>query len=276
MTLWDDLLVDGVSLSNGLPDGVSEGLCLDGPWAWPYQMADQRGDLPIYLGIDGLGYADQPYAAQVLPIPATLTAPPCDDEGSPTEQSDDTWAWLNNAIQLLQVACKPDRLVTLTRRRSLPSSGEAAHTARAKLLRITPGRPVRDTLRLVIEFNQLDGIWHDADDTALDPITGTDTVTIGGTTRTFRITIHVAAGAVNPRITNLTNDYAVRWVGTVPAGGLDIDVEARTAHLATTGSPDVTAGLTWTKNDLLRLDPGENELQVSTGTATLTYTPAYL
>ena len=74
MPLYDDLLVDGDSLSELLDTGI----CIEGPWEWPYLSADQRGDLPVYLGYDGVGYADQPYNPYLLPLYITLDAPACE------------------------------------------------------------------------------------------------------------------------------------------------------------------------------------------------------
>lgn len=274
MTLYDDFLVDGVSLSAGLPDDVQDGACLEGPWQWPYQQGTQRGDLPVYQGFDGAGYTNQPYAAFILPVYMTLSAPPCED-GSPTEQSDDSWAWINNAIEQVRLACKPDQQVTLTRRRSMPA-GNDSQTTSAKLSNITTTRDGRDTLRLVIEFTMLDPLWYGPD--TVHAITGgTGTLAYEGQTRCHRMTIHVGAGLTDPSVLNNTNGHSFQWAGgVVPSGGIDVDVEARTA-VRTTGGADVSRYLRWPKAHLMRLDPGNNAIFVSgIGNATFTYNPAYL
>jgi len=278
MTLADDLLVDGISLSSGLPAEVQAGACVEGPWLWPYVSAGQRGDLPSFNGLDGVGYIDQPYSPLVLPVFLTLNAPACDD-GSPTEQSDVSWAWLNNAVKEVRRTCKPDRPVTLTRVRSLPGATSEEHTAAAKLAGITPARPGRDSLRMVVEFTVLEGIWHGDAVTTAALTAGSHVIAVDGETRTTRISVVFAAGSVNPTVTNSTNGYAFTWTGTVPVGAtVTVDVEARTATRVDAGGPvDVSSGLSWTKAHPFRLEPIDNTIVVSTGdTATITYAPAYL
>ena len=73
-------------------------------------------------------------------------------------------------------------------------------------------------------------------------------------------------------MTNATNGYTFRYVGTVPSGGVVVDVVNRTAM---NGSTNVSSALKWSKDDPFQLDPGSQTLTVSAGTVSFTYYPAY-
>jgi phage-related protein len=118
---------------------------------------------------------------------------------------------------------------------------------------------------------QLLELWYGP---AVSGISAAGIHTFDGDTRTHRIQFTLAAGAART-ITNTTNGFALTFGGTVPAGGVLIDVEARTAR-AITGDTNLDVYLTWTKFHPMRFDPGENVLTVSSGTATISYQPAYL
>ena len=270
MPLYDDLLVDGDSLSELLDTGI----CIEGPWEWPYLSADQRGDLPVYLGYDGVGYADQPYNPYLLPLYITLDAPACEG-GTETEQSDETWAWLNQAMMTLQAFCKPDQLVTLTRQKSMPGAVELDQECRAKLARITPARPGRDTLKLVVEFTQLDGIWYGPEEsfTLLDGVPAVHDIL--GTTRTNDIRVTHGNDGTAFTVTNQSNSYAFDFDPPASSGST-ILVPERRAYATASPTTDRSRYLSWTKQQVWRLDPGDQTLLADGQNVTVYYRPAYL
>jgi phage-related protein len=87
------------------------------------------------------------------------------------------------------------------------------------------------------------------------------------------MTITLAAGAA--RTVANANGFYVQFLTTVPAGGVIIDVEARTAT-ALTGGADLSRYLKWGKKHLMQLDEGANTLSTDAGSFTISYQPAYL
>jgi hypothetical protein len=244
------LLLDGIDVET-----LTE--CVEGPVVWPYSGRTQKGDLQRYPGIDGGSYLPQPYDIDVLPLTVTLRSPAC---------SGGSGLAMREALRDLRTACRPDRQVTLRRLWSDTEYEEA----RAKFLNITPTRAVKNVMSCLVEFQLLE-LWYGP---AVSGISAAGTHTFDGDTRTHRIQFTLAAGAART-ITNTTNGFALTFGGTVPAGGVLIDVEARTAR-AITGGTNLDVYLTWTKFHPMRFDPGENVLTVSSGTATISYQPAYL
>jgi hypothetical protein len=117
----------------------------------------------------------------------------------------------------------------------------------------------------------IDGPWYGAS----EAIAAVGAVTIKGDSPTRKITATLSAGAVNPVVSN-DNGYSFRLVDTVvPAGGVLVDVLARTAT-GITGSVPMSSALKWSKDDPFQLDPGAQTLAVSSGTASFTYSPAYV
>lgn len=182
---------------------------------------------------------------------------------------DAVWA----QIRALRRRCKPGRTVTLTRRMPDPegSDNNTDHTATAR--RQGASRPAWLTPRLA----QVDIDWLIADTpwlgaaVAIADAAGAHTIL--GDISTHRMTVTLAAGAART-ITNTTNGHWFTFGTTVPAGGVLIDVEARTA-IGITGSVDLSASLSWGKAYPMRLNPGSNTLTVSAGTASISYQPAY-
>lgn len=266
----DALLIDGVEIPEDLPEEFATGICVDGPPIWGHLQADQRGEFPTYQGFDGVGYTVQPYNAFVLPYYLTLSAPICDEDGAPIDPTE----WLNGAYAAVRVACKPDREVTLTRRRSWPDMGGTEQTARAKLSMVTPSRPRIDTLLCVVEFVILDGIWYGPEATTATFDTD-ESITADGDTRTHRIQVDLTAGDSSPSLVNAANGYGFTFDASVPST-VTVDVEARTAVRVSTGQ-DLSRYLSWSKTHLLRIEPGENLLVPSNhATVTVRYAPAYL
>lgn len=181
---------------------------------------------------------------------------------------DAVWA----AVVALRRRCKPGRTVTLTRTMPDPD-GTAANTSHTTQARRQGDRVewLGDSMALVDIDWTVSRIWHGSSVS----IGAVGAVTVKGDSPTRRITVTLAAGAVNPIVTNTTNGYTFRYVGTVPTGGVTVDVVNRRASKVSDSS-DVSSAMRWSKGDLLVLDPGSNTLTISTGSASLAYLPAYL
>lgn len=246
------LLLDGTDIED-LTD------CVEGPVVWPYQGWPQIGEFPRFPGIDGAAFLRQPYDTAILPVQATLRSPACSGASGTA---------IREAIRDLRVACRPDRLLTLTRK----WDDSTAETAAAKFLNITPDRPVKNVVQCLIEFTLLE-LWY-------GPVTNiasaAGTHDILGETRTRRMVIELNMGPPWT-VTNVTTGHWFSFTGGGPASGITVDVEARTA-VGTVGGGDYSGQLSWGKDALMLLDPaaGPNTLTVSAGTASIDYQPAYL
>lgn len=175
-------------------------------------------------------------------------------------------------VVALRRRCKPRRTVTLTRRMPDPD-GTAANTDTTTTARVQGDRIewAGDSAATVdIDWLIVGGPWLGAS----TAIAAVGTVTIKGDLPTRAITATISGGAVNPVVTNTSNGYTFRFVGTVPTGGVLIDVRARTAT-AVTGGANLSSSLKWSKDAPLQLDPGSQTLTTSTGTVSFTYLPAY-
>ena len=257
MSLWDTLLVNGVDLT-------TMG-CIAAPYEFPYNSAPLRGDLSKYNGVDGVRYFDQPLDAGLLSVTVSLSA-------SCSGVTANSWIGLNDAYRELRMLCKPDRPSVLTRRMEF-SSGQEEHTANAKLLDIAVTRPVTNVLKCLVEFSILDGCWFGPQESIAAFASASPT--IKGDVRTLKITATLSAGAVSPVVTNNENQYSFSYVGTVPAGGVAVDVLNRRAKRISDNG-DVSLNLKWAKPQIFRLEPGANSINTTSGTVALDYSPAYL
>lgn len=253
---WDTLLANGVDFS-------SLG-CISEPYNAPYGQAPQRGDFSQYAGKDGAVYSDQPYDPGLISFEIML-APDC---GTDTAK----WKNLNSRFRNLRMVCRPDRLTTLTRRMSF-DTGDETHTGNGKLLSITPNHFGPDVMSCLVEFTLLDGCWFGPVE-AVGAFSSASP-TIKGDGRTLRITATLSAGAVSPVVTNAENAYSFSYTGTVPAGGITVDVVNRRAKRISDNG-DVSLNLRWAKSQPFRLDPGANSISTTSGTVALSYYPAYL
>lgn len=182
---------------------------------------------------------------------------------------DDAWA----TIHALRRKTKPGRKVELTR--YMPGGEDGSLTSL-----FVNARRIGDTIVwndgndlqavLAVDFNVLN-FWYPATATSIADAAGTQS--IAGDVRTHKIVATLSAGAVDPVVTN-GNGYTFRYIGTVPAGDLEVDVLTRRAT-GITGSVDLSANLRWSKGDPFQLDPGDNVITVSAGTCALDYYPAY-
>jgi hypothetical protein len=219
-----------------------------------WSSADLRGDLPTSSGMDGATPLRRPVAAQVRTAQVSVSG----SSAAATEA----------AVDAVKSLVKPNVAHTLTRRK-VTASGLLDVTQSA----ITRGVAERWTTeylcQLLISVETLDGPWYGASES----IAAVGTVTIKGDSPTRKITATLSAGAVNPVVTNASNGYTFRYVGTVPTGGVVVDVLARKA---TGTAGDLSSALKWSKDDPFQLDPGAQTLAVSAGTASFTYYPAYV
>lgn len=175
-------------------------------------------------------------------------------------------------VVALRRRCKPRQTITLTRQMPDPDGTDANTDATTTARRITD-RPVwlaADALVLDIDWLITGGPFLGAS----EAIASVGAVTVKGDAPTRAITATLSAGAVDPIVAN-DNGYSFRYIGTVPAGGVLVDVVARTAT-GITGSVPLSTNLRWSKADPFQLDPGGQTLTTTAGTVSFTYLPAYL
>lgn len=176
------------------------------------------------------------------------------------------------AIRALRRRCKPGRTVTLTR---LMPDPEGTDT---NVSLTTTGRRVSDRPAwLTPNFAKLDIDWEIVGGPWLGPsatVAGPGDVTVKGDVPTRKMIVTLDAGAART-VTNTTNGFWFTFGTTVPAGGIVVDVAARTAK-AVTGGADYSGYLSWGKAAPMQLEPGANTLTVSSGGASISYQPGYL
>lgn len=182
---------------------------------------------------------------------------------------DAVWA----GIVALRRRCKPGRTVTLTRQMPDPDGTDAntSHTATAR--RQTDRVQWLGATEATIDIDWLisEGGWRGASTS----IGAVGAVTVNGDASTRWITSTLAPGAVNPVVTNMGNGYTFRYIGTVPAGGVLVDVATRHATRLS-DSANVSTLLRWSQDAVFQFDPGAQTLTISSGSASFTYYPAYL
>jgi hypothetical protein len=216
--------------------------------------ADVRGDLATYAGTSGATVIRRPIDTKVRSGQATVIAA--------------TLAATEDRVNALKAVLRPGRSQTVTRRK-VTGSGNL-DTAQTAIVRpAIEERWLSDTAcTLIFAVETLDGPWYGSSVS----IAAAGTVTVTGDSSTRAITATLSAGAANPVVTNTTNGYTFRYVGTVPSGGVVVDVRARTAM---NGSTNVSSALKWSKDAPFQLDPGSQTITVSAGTVSFTYLPAY-
>lgn len=177
------------------------------------------------------------------------------------------------SIVALRRRCKPRQTVTLTRQMPDPD-GTDANTNLTTTARRQADRIVwygSDVASVDIDWLITGGPFLGAS----EAIAAVGAVTVKGDVPTVAITATLSAGAVDPVVANSGNGYLFRYVGTVPAGGVLVDVRNRTATRIA-DSVDVSSALRWSKADLFQLDPGGQTITTTDGTVSFTYLPAYL
>lgn len=177
------------------------------------------------------------------------------------------------AIVALRRRCKPGRTVTLTRTMPDPDGTDTnvnhTATARRQMDRVQWLGATEATID--IDWLVTEGGWRGSSTS----IGAVGSVSVKGDASTRWITATLAAGAANPVVTNSGNTYTFRYVGTVPTGGVLVDVATRRATRLS-DSADVSSLLRWSKDAPFQLDPGAQTLTISSGSASFTYYPAYL
>lgn len=219
-----------------------------------WSSAGFRGDLPVRAGVSGATAQRRPVSAQMRSGQVSVT--------------DDALAATEDAVAAVKAILRIGRSQVATRRK-VTGAGNLDTTQNV----IVHGAAERwqgdGACTLILSVETLDGPWYGLSES----IAAVGAVSIVGDSPTRAITATLSAGAVNPVVTNM-NGYTFRYVGTVPAGGVLVDVRARTAT-GITGSVNLTSALKWSKDDPFQLDPGAQTLTVSAGTASFTYLPAY-
>lgn len=222
-----------------------------------WSSSDLRGDLTSYPGLDGGGANRRPVASKICSGQATVAL------STPTAAEDAV-----AAVKTLLAVNVPQ---TATRRK-ITGSGTLDAT-QTVIVRNVSERWIGDNSACTLLFTTelLDGTWHGS---SVLIASGAGTQTIVGDTRTYRMTLTLAAGGQRT-VWNNTNGYYFQFWATVPSGGVLVDVEAQTAT-AITGGADMSQYLAWPKNLPFRLDPGSNVLVTDVASFAVDYQPAYL
>lgn len=221
-----------------------------------WSSSDVRGDLPVYAGAPGAGPLRRPISSKVCSGQVTVGG--------------DSLADVEDAVADVKALLKQNQAQTITRRK-VTGTGNL-DTTQTGITRTAAERwHGKSGCTLLISVELLDGVWLGAS----EAIAAVGAVTVKGDAPTVAITATLSAGAVDPIVGNSDNGYTFRYVGTVPAGGVLVDVRNRTAT-AITGSVDVSSSLRWSKADPFQLDPGGQTLTTTAGTVSFTYLPAYL
>jgi hypothetical protein len=220
--------------------------------------ADSRGDLPTYAGTSGATATRRPTDSKVRTGQVTIT------DGA-------TLAATEDRVAALKAVLRPGQSQTVTRRK-VTGTGNLDTTQTAIVRPAIEERWLSDTTcTLIFAVETVDGPWYGASQS----IGAAGTVTVKGDVPTRSITATLSAGAANPVVTNTTNGYNFRYVGTVPTGGVTVDVRARKATKVSDSS-DVSSSLKWSKDAPFQLDPGSQTITVSAGSVSFTYLPAYV
>jgi hypothetical protein len=219
--------------------------------------SDPRGELPTYAGTSGAVAVRRPTDAKVRSGQVSIT-----DEA--------TLAATEDRVATFKAALKPGQAQTVTRRK-VTGTGNLDTTQTGIVRPAIEERWLSETTcTLIFAVETLDGPWYGPSES----IAAAGTVTVKGDVSTRSITATLAAGAADPVVTNTTNGYTFRFVGTVPTGGVTVDVKARKATKVSDSS-DVSSSLKWSKDGPFQLDPGSQTITVSAGTVSFTYLPAY-
>lgn len=245
-------LVDGTDLQ----DADTE-LTHDGSGLWDGLTEDIGTSAAA--GVDGADVAGGVFRPFVLSTMFTV-------RGATREAA---WA----GVRALRRRCKPGRTVILTRRMPDPE-GSDANIDVTTTGRRQGSRPTWLGLRgITVDIDWLitGGPWIGAQ---VSIVNAAGTQAIKGDLRTQKVTATLSAGAVNPTVANTTNGFSFTWTGTVPTGGVKVDVVQRRATKLS-DSTDVSSALSWSKVAPFQLDPGDNVITVSSGTCDLDYFPAY-
>lgn len=246
MATWETVLIDGVDISLA-------GVRIIEVWDGAHEVPGERGGPVPYPGRDGATDTDGAFDPYPLRLGLRL-------EGS------SLLTGFNDVHRALKQLCKVGRVVTLTRRLSY-STGQESHTALGRYLSgLGPTLPTPAKGKLMLAFNVLDGVWHGPSATL-----GTGAITALGDVRTHRMTITLSGGT-NPQLTNSGTGHSMTYTGSTSTPVV-VDVEAMTA---TQGGADVSANLSWSRAMPFRLNPGSQNVSVSSGSASISYQPAYL
>lgn len=238
MPMAETLFIDGTDIRSV----VSCIQVIDGM----FQTPDPRGDNPIIPGLSGELHVEKPVTTGVVSY------------GLVFEGENHDLPSLNQRYLDLKQLVKPGRTVQLKRRISF-STGTEDHTCTGEYLSgLDPSITINRSAKLALAMRVLEGVWFGPSVTVTSPAA----ITVAGEADTHRITIQMTAGT----LTNTTTGDSLTYTG--PGLGT-IDCEKFTANESGT---DTSGYLVWTKAYPMTLAPGSNTL---TGSATITYSPAY-
>lgn len=246
----DTILIDGTDLA-------TTGRIVQ-QWEGVHTTPASRGSGQTLDGRDGvLDDTDRPFEPGILSLGLML-------RGS----SDVTG--FNDAYRTLKRLVKPGSKVTLTRRLSF-TTGNEDHTAQARYVSgLEPTMVTPADGKMVLIFSILDGLWYGPAATFTVASSGMEPHSLAGDVRTRRMTITLSGSGTSTNLVGPAGSLHYEGSKSTP---VIIDVEAMTA---TQGGVDVSANLTWTGAFPFTLQAGYQLLLLSTGSASITYQPAYL
>jgi len=188
-----------------------------------------------------------------------------------------------NLEALKAVFARTDRELVITRRLRTLAPSLLVQTGRAELLGVLePNMEAKDLARLVVELNMADPFWYGPSESHTVPRAGA-TIINAGTYDVTKMTVRFNGPLTNPQLVNQSSGppvVALSYVGTIAAGHyVDFDTFEYTSRTDTgvsvLGATSHSGSRSW-----MVLVPGPNVMvlnaEAGTGTADLTYAPAYL
>lgn len=188
-----------------------------------------------------------------------------------------------NLEALKSVFARTDRELVITRRIRTLSPTLLVQTGKAELLGVLePNMAAKDLARLVIELNMADPFWYGTEVDTVVPRAGA-TIVNSGTHDVTSLVVRLNGPLTNPQLVNQSSGppvVALSYAGTIDVGDyVEFDTKEFTARdqdeVSVLGSTSHSGSRTW-----MLLVPGPNVMvlnaEAGTGTADITYAPAYL
>jgi hypothetical protein len=216
-------------------------------WAGQFAIPELRGNDVVKPSVHGATGVARPFGTSVFTIPIELVT--------------DSLAERNDALNALVALIQPGQVVKCTRRRTY-GTGDANHDAAVRYLSgFDPSWIDTGAARLALSFENLDAFWY-------APITSPTipgTITVGGNTRTNKITLVLPSAGT---LTNTTLGVAVAVTAGQTLACGPRTTNGSLAQVSASGDP---------LGNWFALEPGSNTITWSgSGTPTISYQAAYL
>lgn len=256
-------------------------------WANSIETLDGRDGLPPKRGQNeivayrpGEVWRPKVFAARRLTL--ALWVKGSDDDGViPTEGG--RAQFRENLEAIKSVFAVTDRELVITRRIRTLAPSLLVQTGKAELIGVLePNMQAKDLARFMIELNMADPFWYGEPVTQVVPRAGA-TVLNDGTYTVVRLTVRLNGPLTNPQLVNLSSGppvVALSYVGDIAGGDYvefnTVEFTARDQDgVSVLGLTSHSGSRTW-----MLLVPGGNAIvlnaEAGTGTADITYAPAYL